>query len=159
MLGVTSRAVSLLAERGVLKRSEGVGRWPLPESVSNYIDAIRSDRKAKSGSYEEAKKREKAAKARIAEAQADIQEGKLLPVEVVGEANASILTAFVTRLCNYGDGIANVCHNQPAEFVADRVNGGLRSALRELAKLPHVPENVKKKTLRQLGFAEPLKRG
>ena len=51
------------------------------------------------------------------------------------------------------DGVANVCHNQPAEFIADRVNGGLRSALREVAGLPHVPEDVKKKTLQQLGFA------
>ena len=76
-----------------------------------------------------------------------------MTVDAVSEANSSILTSLVTRLCNFGDGVANVCHNQPSEFIADRVNGGLRSALREVAGLPHVPEDVKKKTLQQLGFA------
>lgn len=148
LLGLSARHVSKLADAGHIPRGQSVGMWPLLESVRGYVEYVRGGKK--SSGYDESKAREKEAKARLAEAAADIQEGKLLPVATVAEANGSILNEFVTRLCNYGDGVASICHQQPSEFIAERVNAGLRSVLREVAKLPHVPESEKKKALAKL---------
>ena len=153
LLGISARQVARLGDKGILKRGTSTSHWMMAECVRSYCEYVRGSAGNKGSDFESARAREKDAKARLAEMAADIQEGKLLTVDAVSEANSSILTSLVTRLCNLGDGVANVCHNQPAEFIADRVNGGLRSALREVAGLPHVPEDVKKKTLQQLGFA------
>jgi hypothetical protein len=152
MLGISARQVARLGDKGILKRGTRTSHWLMAESVRAYAEYLRGQVGNKGSDFESARAREKDAKARLAEMAADIQEGKLLTVDDVSEANSSILTALVSRFCNFGDGVANVCHNQPAEFIADRVNGGLRSALREVAKLPHVPEDEKKKTLQRLGF-------
>jgi len=48
------------------------------------------------------------------------------------------VTAFTARLSNFGDGLASICHNQPGDFVAGRVNDGLRAMLKEISRMPHV---------------------
>jgi len=80
-------------------------------------------------------------KARLAEMEADEKEGKLLELSVVQQTCGNICTAFTARLANFGDGLASICHNQPGDFVAQRINEGLRSALRELSKMPYVPSH------------------
>ena len=148
MLAISPHYVSKLADAGVFKRGRTHGVWPMADSVRGYVEHVRTQKNSET--MEAAKLRERNAKARLAESQADEKEGKLLPVDVVASANAAVLSAFVTRLCNFGDGIANVCHNQPADFISERVNGALRSALREVAKLPHISEDEKKKALQPL---------
>jgi len=152
LTGLTDRRHRQLAKAGYFPPPLR-GEYQLGPAIKGLFRYYNERLQKKDTVFEDARGREKSAKARLAEMAADIQEGKLLTVDAVSEANSSILTSLVTRLCNFGDGVANVCHNQPAEFIADRVNGGLRSALREVAGLPHVPEDVKKKTLQQLGFA------
>lgn len=151
LTGLTDRRHRQLAKAGYFPPPV-MSEYQLAPTIKGMFQYYREQNAKKDTTYDKAKTREKDAKARLAEMAADIQEGKLLTVDDVSEANSSILTALVSRFCNFGDGVANVCHNQPAEFIADRVNGGLRSALREVAKLPHVPEDEKKKTLQRLGF-------
>lgn len=149
--GLTDRRHRQLADAGYFPApSRGVYEAvPTMKGVGRYY---REQIQKKTGTYNESKAREKAAKARLAEADADERDEKLLSVETVSATNSAILTAFVTRLCNFGDGIGNICHQQSAEFISERINASLRSALREVAKLPHVPPDEKKKTLQLLGF-------
>jgi len=37
-------------------------------------------------------------------------------------------------------GDETICHNQPGDFVAGRVNDGLRAMLKEISRMPHVPK-------------------
>ena len=137
-LGISSRQVQNLAEKGIAKRTES-GAYDLVASVRGYIEAIKTDRKAKSGTYEAAKLKEKEAKARLAQLEADEREGKLLELSLVQQTCGNICTAFANRLSNFGDGIAGILHQQNSDFIAQRINEGLRSALRELSKMPYVP--------------------
>ena len=136
-LGISTRQVQNLAEKGIAKRTKS-GAYDLLESVRGYVEFLKDDRKAKAGTYEAAKLREKAAKARLAEAAADKEEGRLLDVDDVIAACGGIVSAFTTRLNGFGESIASICHEQPGDFIAARVNDGLRSALKELAKMPYV---------------------
>ena len=139
MLGISGRHVSRLADLGVFKRGGVTGKWPLDESVRAYVEHLRADKKeGKTGDYNEAKTREKAAKARLAELQVQEREGKLLTIEHVCEVNGAVYTALVGRLCNLSDGLANICHEQPAEFIAQRFNDAIRSALKEVAKMKFI---------------------
>lgn len=138
MLHVTTRRVGQLADEGVAVRL-GDG-YDAVSTVRNYIDRLRADKKGKAGTYEAAKLKEKEAKARIAELEANEREGKLLELSTVQQVCGSICTAFTNRLANFGDGLASICHQQPGDFVAQRINEGLRSALRELSKMPYVPK-------------------
>ena len=138
-LGISSRQVQNLAEKGIAKRTES-GAYDLIESVRGYVSFSKSDRKAKAGTYEAAKLAEKQAKARIAQMEADEKEGRLLELSLVQSVCGNICTAFTNRLANFGDGLASICHQQPGDFVAQRINEGLRSALRELSKMPYVPQ-------------------
>ena len=138
-LGISSRQVQNLAEKGIAKRTES-GAYDFVASVRGYIEAIKTDRKAKTGTYEAAKLKEKEAKARLAQLEADEREGKLLELSLVQQTCGNICTAFTNRLANFGDGLASICHQQPGDFVAQRINEGLRSALRELSKMPYVPQ-------------------
>ncbi len=138
MLHVTSRRVGQLADEGVAVRM-GDG-YDAVATVRNYIDRLRADKKGKSGTYEAAKLKEKEAKARLAQLEADEREGKLLELSLVQQTCGNICTAFTNRLANFGDGLASICHQQPGDFVAQRINEGLRSALRELSKMPYVPQ-------------------
>lgn len=137
--GVSSRAVQLMGDKGLITKGSKDGRWKLAVSVAAYVQSLKTDKKAKSGTYEAAKLAEKQAKARLAQLEADEREGKLLELSVVQQTCGNICTAFTSRLANFGDGIAGVLHRQDAEFIARRINEGLRSALRELAKMPYVP--------------------
>jgi DNA-binding transcriptional MerR regulator len=152
LLAISPQTLTRLHNEGAITPTHR-GHWPLRATVQGYVAHIRDVAKRRRSGFEESKAREKAAKARLAEAAADREEKKLLTLDEVSAAESSILTALVTRLCNFGDGIAGVCHEQPGDFIAARVNGGLRSALREVANLPHVPADEKKKTLQRLGFA------
>jgi len=76
----------------------------------------------------------------MAEMEADEKEGKLIDVDTISATMGSVLTAFTARLSNFGDGLASICHNQPGDFVAGRVNDGLRSMLKEISRMPHVPK-------------------
>ena len=136
-LSVTPRHIPRLANAGVVKRLPS-GGYDLVESVRAYVEKMDTDRKAKSGTYEAAKLKEKEAKARLAQLEADEREGKLLELSLVQQTCGNICTAFTNRLANFGDGLASMCHQQPGEFVAQRINEGLRSALRELSKMPYV---------------------
>jgi len=151
LFGVSTQTIRNLQKEGTLIQTAR-GLFRMDESVRNYVAHLKGLAQRRSVGFDESKAREKAAKARIAEAQADLQEGKLLAIDDVAAVESSILSAMVARLCNFGDGVANVCHNQPAEFISTRVNDGLRSVLREVAKLPHVPESEKKKALQTLGL-------
>jgi phage terminase Nu1 subunit (DNA packaging protein) len=142
MLGITPRQVQRLASTGALPRGEGEGNWPLDDCVRAYIEHLRADKKdGKTGDYNEAKTREKSAKAKLAELQVAEREGKLLTVEHVCAVNGAVYTALVGRLCNLSDGLANICHNQPAEFIATRFNDAIRSALKEVAKMDFMPSD------------------
>jgi len=138
LLNITERAVYRLAEVGTIKRNAD-GTWPLPDSVSKYVAGLKRERKTEVGDYNDAKTREKAAKAKLAELQVAEREGKLLTVEHVCAVNGAVYTALVGRLCNLSDGLANICHNQPAEFIATRFNDAIRSALKEVAKMDFMP--------------------
>ena len=138
-LGISSRQVQNLAEKGIAKRTKS-GAYDLIESVRGYVSFSKSDRKAKAGTYEAAKLAEKQAKARIAQMEADEKEGRLLELSLVQSVCGNICTAFANRLSNFGDGIAGILHQQNSDFIAQRINEGLRSALRELSKMPYVPQ-------------------
>lgn len=139
LLGMAERSVRAAADRGVVIRAKEPGYYLMPDSVRAYISSLRGERKGKA--YDAAKLKEKQAKARIAEILADEREGQLLHIDTIAATNGAILTAFTSRLSNFGDGLSSICHNQPGEFVANRVNEGLRSMLRELSKLPYVPKD------------------
>jgi len=138
MLGLSPRAISRLADAGVIKRGTRHGFWPMPDSVRGYVESLRA--KKVSGTLEAAKLREREAKARLAEMEADEKECKLIDVDTISATMGSVLTAFTARLANFGDGLASICHNQPGDFVAGRVNDGLRAMLKEISRMPHVPK-------------------
>ena len=137
-LSVTPRHIPRLANAGVVKRLPS-GGYDLVESVRAYVEKMDTDRKAKTGTYEAAKLKEKEAKARLAQLEADEREGKLLELSLVQQTCGNICTAFANRLSNFGDGIAGILHQQNSDFIAQRINEGLRSALRELSKMTYVP--------------------
>jgi len=112
-------------------------RYPRAFTIFVFENARRLTR----STLDAAKLREREAKARLAEMEADEKEGKLLELSVVQQTCGNICTAFTARLANFGDGLASICHNQPGDFVAQRINEGLRSALRELSKMPYVPNH------------------
>lgn len=141
MLGVSTRQLAKLSDSGICKRGKTASCYLLKESVRGYVENLRTRKSGKAGTYDAAKLKEKEAKARLAEIQADEKEGKLIDVDTISAANGAILTAFTGRLANFGDGLSSICHNQPGDFVANRVNEGLRSMLRELAKLPYVTKD------------------
>lgn len=141
LIGIAERNVRAGAERGVFIRDKEPGMFVMPDSVHAYIASLRVEKKGKAATYEAAKLQEKQAKARLAEMQADEREGKMIPLETIAAANGAVLTAFTARLSNFGDGLSSICHNQPGEFVSNRINEGLRSMLKELAKLPYLPED------------------
>lgn len=137
--GVSSRAVQLMGDKGLITKGSKDGRWKLVASVAAYVQSLKTDKKAKAGTYEAAKLKEKEAKARLAQLEADEREGKLLELSLVQQTCGNICTAFANRLSNFGDGIAGILHQQNSDFIAQRINEGLRSALRELSKMPYVP--------------------
>ena len=140
MLGVSTRQLARLSDAGICKRGETSSCYLLKESVRGYVENLRKPGGGKAATYEAAKLQEKQAKARLAEMQADEREGKMIPLDTIAAANGAVLTAFTARLANFGDGLSSICHNQPGEFVSNRINEGLRSMLKELAKLPYLPE-------------------
>lgn len=141
LIGISERAVRQCAERGVVVKDKEHGRFKMPDSVHAYISSLRMEKRGKAATYDAAKLQEKQAKARLAELQADEREGKMIPLDTIAAANGAILTAFTARLANFGDGLSSICHNQPGDFVSNRINEGLCSMLKELAKLPYLPED------------------
>jgi len=109
------------------------GRIKLRDSVQRYVELLRSGPKGGGKGYEAAKTREKEAKARLAEMEADEKEGKLLELSVVQQTCGNICTAFTARLANFGDGLASICHNQPLQRRA-------AAMLKEISRMPHVPK-------------------
>jgi len=137
---MTPHAVSKAADARRLVRGRMPGHYKLRDSVQRYVEVLRSGPKGGGKGYEAAKTREKEAKARLAEMEADEKEGKLIDVDTISATMGSVLTAFTARLSNFGDGLASICHNQPGDFVAGRVNDGLRAMLKEISRMPHVPK-------------------
>jgi len=140
LIGMTPHAVSKAADARRLVRGRMPGHYKLRDSVQRYVEVLRSGPKGGGKGYEAAKTREKEAKARLAEMEADEKEGKLIDVDTISATMGSVLTAFTARLSNFGDGLASICHNQPGDFVAGRVNDGLRAMLKEISRMPHVPK-------------------
>jgi len=138
MLGVTQRHLRRLADDGTLIRTPE-GDYLATESVRSYCDKLRAGGGGPA-EYQEAKLREKNAKARLAELEVEEREGKLLTLEHVCRVNGEIFTALVARLCNLPASLAGICHEQPAEFIEARFSDAIRSALKEVAKMDFMPK-------------------
>jgi len=94
LIGMTPHAVSKAADAGRLVRGRMPGHYKLRDSVQRYVEVLRSGPKGGGKGYEAAKTREKEAKARLAEMEADEKEGKLLELSVVQQTCGNICTAF-----------------------------------------------------------------
>lgn len=140
LTGLTDKRHRQIAKAGYFPPPEN-GLYQLRPTFAGLLKYYRdsSSRKTRAGTLDAAKLSKEQAKARLAHLEVERLEGKLLELSLVQQTCGNICTAFTNRLANFGDGLASICHQQPGEFVAQRINEGLRSALRELSKMPYVP--------------------
>jgi len=140
LTGLTDKRHRQLAKQGYFPPPDN-GLYDLRATFAGLVKYYReaAARKVKAGTLDAAKLVKEQAKARLAQLEVQQAEGQLLELAVVQHVCGSICSAFTARLSNFGDGLASICHNQPGDFVAQRINEGLRSALRELSKLNHLP--------------------
>lgn len=141
-LGISAKQLRRLTKKHDAPRNDD-GSYPWPEVVDWYKDfkqdeALRRrgiNREAGEADYEQARAREKAAKADMAELELLERKGELIPVQVYKDELASVLTSVRSRLLNLpgrlGRELAPEMKPEEAEQIVEQ---GVREALEELQR-------------------------
>ncbi|MBM3556075.1 MAG: terminase small subunit, Nu1 [Alphaproteobacteria bacterium] len=149
LLDLTERRVQQLVRQGVipapLRQGEERGRYDLVGAVRGYVRFLRDQAAERPGAGDVGAERARLikAKADLAEMEAGLRRGELLPADDVEEAWIAVLSRLRARLLVLPDRLAPLVHEETSVAgTRESIRRAVAEALEELASLPAIARDA-----------------